>query len=194
MALHDEDSQLISRVRHGDLLALGILYERYKTQVYRVALAITRDPIAAEDILQEGFLRLYGSVNRFDETRPLAPWLYRVTVNLSYNWVTRRGRWLAPMEGAIERLRAGPKSSPETVVEQNELQQIVREALNALGFEHRVVLVLFYLGGFSLKEIAHILDLPEGTVKSRLHYGRKRLRSRLERDHRVLGGVAYEFS
>lgn len=194
MALRDEDSQLISRVRHGDLLALGILYERYKTQVYRVALAITRDPIAAEDILQEGFLRLYGSVNRFDETRPLAPWLYRVTVNLSYNWVTRRGRWLAPMEGAIERLRAGPKSSPETIVEQNELQQIVRDALNALRFEHRVVLVLFYLGGLSLKEIAHILDLPEGTVKSRLHYGRKRLRSRLERDHRVLGGVAYEFS
>jgi len=194
MALRDEDSQLISRVRHGDLFALGILYERYKTQVYRVALAITRDPIAAEDILQEGFLRLYGSVNRFDETRPLAPWLYRVTVNLSYNWVTRRGRWLAPMEGAIERLRAGPKSSPETIVEQNELQQVVREALNALRFEHRVVLVLFYLGGLSLKEIAHILDLPEGTVKSRLHYGRKRLRSRLERDHRVLGGVAYEFS
>lgn len=193
MALHDEDSRLISRVRQGDLLALGVLYERHKTQVYRVALAITRDPNAAEDILQEGFLRLHSSVDRFDETRPLAPWLYRVTVNLSYNWVTRRGRWLVPMEGAMERLRAGPKSSPETVVEQNELQRIVREALNALGFEHRVVLVLFYLGEFSLKEIAHILDLPEGTVKSRLHYGRKRLRSRLERDRRVLG-VAYEFS
>jgi len=194
MALHDEDSRLISRIRQGDLLALGVLYERHKTQMYRVALAITRDPNAAEDILQEGFLRLYGSVDRFDETRPLAPWLYRVTVNLSYNWVTRRGRWLVPMEGAMERLRAGPKSSPETVVEQNELQRIVREALNALGFEHRVVLVLFYLGEFSLKEIAHILNLPEGTVKSRLHYGRKRLRSRLERDRRVLGGVAYEFS
>jgi len=194
MALHDEDSRLISRIRQGDLLALGVLYERHKKQMYRVALAITRDPNAAEDILQEGFLRLYGSVDRFDETRPLAPWLYRVTVNLSYNWVTRRGRWLVPMEGAMERLRAGPKSSPETVVEQNELQRIVREALNALGFEHRVVLVLFYLGEFSLKEIAHILNLPEGTVKSRLHYGRKRLRSRLERDRRVLGGVAYEFS
>jgi RNA polymerase sigma-70 factor (ECF subfamily) len=194
MSLRDEDSQLISRVRQGDLLALGTLYERHKTRVYRVALAITHDPSTAEDILQESFLRFYGSVDRFDETRPLAPWLYRVTVNLSYNWVTRRGRWLTPMEGVIERLRAGPKSSPETIVEQNELQRIVREALSALRLEHRVVLVLFYLGGFSLKEIADILDLPEGTVKSRLHYGRKRLRSRLERDGRALGGVAYEFS
>ncbi len=194
MALRDEDSHLISRLRQGDLLALGILYDRYKSQVYRVALAITRDPSTAEDILQESFLRLYGSVDRFDETRPLSPWLYRVTVNLSYNWVTRRGRWLAPVEDAMERLRAGPKWSPETVLEQSELQQIVREALNALKFEHRVVLVLFYLGGFSLKEIAFVLDLPEGTVKSRLHYGRERLRSRLERDRRMVGGVAYEFS
>lgn len=194
MAFHDEDSQLISRVRQGNLLALGVLYDRHKTQVYRVALAITRDPSAAEDILQESFLRLYTAIDRFDETRPLEPWLYRVTVNLSYNWVTRQGRWLVPLEGAIERLRAGPGSSPERVVEQNELQRIVREALNTLKFEHRVVLVLFYLGGFSVKEVAYILDLPEGTVKSRLHYGRERLRSRLERDRRVPGGVAYEFS
>lgn len=194
MALHDEDSQLVSRIRQGDLVALGVLYERHKKQVYRVALAITRDPSTAEDILQDSFLRLHRSVDRFDETRPLSPWLYRVTVNLSYNWVTRQSRWLAPVGDAIERLRAGPKSSPETVVEQRELQRIVREALRALKFEHRVVLVLFYLAGLRLKEVAYVLDLPEGTVKSRLHYGRKRLRSRLERDRRVFGGVVYEFS
>lgn len=194
MALHDGDSQLISQVRQGNLLALGVLYDRHKMQVYRVALAITRDPSVAEDILQESFLRLYTAIDRFDETRPLEPWLYRVTVNLSYNWVTRRGRWLVPLEGAVERLRAGPGLSPERVMEQNELQRIVREALNTLKFEHRVVLVLFYLGGFSVKEVAYILDLPEGTVKSRLHYGRERLRSQLERDRRVPGGVAYEFS
>jgi RNA polymerase sigma-70 factor (ECF subfamily) len=194
MVPQNEDSQLITQLRQGDLLALGILYNRHKTQVYRVALAITRDPDAAEDILQECFLRFHAAVNRFDETRLLLPWLYRVTVNLSYNWVTRRNRWLAPMEGAVERLRAGPKSSPERVVEQNELQRIVREALDSLKFEHRVVLVLFYLGGFSIKEVAYILDVPVGTVKSRLHYGRERLRSRLERDSRMPGGVAYEFS
>jgi len=194
MPPHDQDGQLISQLRQGDLLALGVLYNRHKTQVFRVALAITRDPSAAEDILQESFLKLYASIDRFDETRPLAPWLYRVTVNLSYNWVTRRGRWLAPLGDAIERLRSGPKSSPEKIAEQNELQRIVREALDSLKFEHRVVLVLFYLGGFSLREIAYILDLPEGTVKSRLHYGRERLRRRLERDSRMLGGMAYEFS
>jgi RNA polymerase sigma-70 factor (ECF subfamily) len=194
MTSQDQDGQLISQVRQGDLLALGILYEHYKTQVFRIALAITRDPTIAEDILQECFLRLYATVDRFDETRPLLPWLYRVTVNLSYNWVTRRNRWLSPLEDAVERLHAGPKSSPERSVEQNELQRIVREALDSLKFEQRVVLVLFYLGGFSVKEIAYVLDVPTGTVKSRLHYGRERLRSRLERDSRMHGGMAYEFS
>lgn len=194
MAPHNEDEELISRLRRGDLLALGIFYTKYKTQVFRTALAITRDSSAAEDILQECFLRFYTHVDRLDETRPLAPWLYRVVVNLSYNWVTRRSRWVAPLEHTIERLRADSKSSPENVVEQNELQQIVREALDSLKFGHRVVLVLFYLGGFSLKEVAYILDLPEGTVKSRLYYGRERLRAHLERDSRMPRGVAYEFS
>lgn len=189
-----KDGELISLVRQGDLVALGILYDKHKTQLFRTALAITHDHCAADDILQECFLRFYANIDRLDEKRPLAPWLYRVVVNLSYNWVTRRGRWLAPLENVIERLRADPQSSPEKVVEQNELQQIVREALDSLSFEHRVVLVLFYLGGFRLKEVAYILDLPEGTVKSRLYYGRKRLRASLERDSRVPGGVAYEFS
>ena len=194
MPPRDRDGQLISQLCRGDLLALGVLYDRHKSRVFRVALAITRDPQGAEDILQESFLRLYAAVDRLDETRPLLPWLHRVAVNLSYNWVTRRNRWLSPLEDAVERLRAGPKSSPEKVVEQNELQRIVREALDSLRFRHRVVLVLFYLGGFSVKEIAYILDLPEGTVKSRLYYGRERLRSRLERGSYVPGGVAYEFS
>lgn len=196
MALHRKDSQdgkLILQIRRGNLLALGALYNKYKAQMFRTSLAITRDPSAAEDILQESFLKVYANANRLDENRPLAPWLYRVVVNLSYNWVTRRGRWLVPLEQAIEWLRAGPKSLPEKVLEQSELEQIVREALDSLNFEHRVVLVLFYLNGLSLKEVAYILDLPEGTVKSRLHYGRKRLRSRLERDGRMFREVAFDF-
>lgn len=194
MAPQTEDARLICRVREGDLLALGLLYDKYKTQAFRTALAITRDPNAADDILQESFLKLYGSLDRVDVARPLGPWLYRIVVNLSYNWVTRRGRWLAPLESAIGYLKADAKSSPEKVAEQNELLQIVREALNSLRFEHRVVLVLFYLGGFSLKEVAYILGLPEGTVKSRLYYGRERLRACLEKDSRIPRGMVYEFS
>jgi len=79
-------------------------------------------------------------------------------------------------------------------VEEDELQRAVQEAIYSLNFEQRVVLILFYLSNFSIREIAYILDVPEGTVKSRLHYGRANLRQKLLGDRRLSIGVAYEWS
>ena len=188
-----EDGQLISQIRQGNILALKALYEKYRVQVYRTALAITRDREAAEDILQDCFLRVYTYIDRLDGSLPLSPWLYRVTVNLSYNWANRRRRWLQPLDEVIDRLVAGPRTLPESVLERGELQRVIQKTIASLSFEHRVVIVLFYLDGFSLNEIAYIMDCPMGTVKSRLHYARRNLRHKLERDRRLSPEVAYEF-
>jgi len=188
-----EDGQLISQIRQGNILALKALYEKYRAQVYRTALAITRDREAAEDILQDCFLRVYTYIDRLDGSLPLSPWLYRVTVNLSYNWANRRRRWLQPLDEVIDRLVAGPRTLPESVLEKGELQRVIQKTIASLSFEHRVVIVLFYLDGFSLNEIAYIMDCPMGTVKSRLHYARRNLRCKLERDRRLSPEVAYEF-
>jgi len=189
-----EDGRLISQIRQGNILALKTLYEKYKNQVYRTALAITRDREAAEDILQDCFLKVYTHIDKLDGSLPLSPWLYRVTVNLSYNWAAKRRRWLQPLEEVIDHLVVLPRTLPESVLERGELQRVVQNAIASLSFEHRVVIVLFYLNGFSLNEIAYILDCPVGTVKSRLHYARRNLRRKLERDRRLSPEVAYEFS
>lgn len=189
-----EDGRLISQIRQGNILALKTLYEKYKGQVYRTALAVTRDREAAEDILQDCFLKVYTHIDKLNGSLPLSPWLHRVTVNLSYNWVKKKHRWLQPLEEVIEQLIAGPRTLPESALERGELQGIVQKAIASLSFEHRVVIVLFYLDGFSLNEIAYILDCPVGTVKSRLHYARLTLRRKLERDRRLSPEVAYEFS
>jgi RNA polymerase sigma-70 factor (ECF subfamily) len=189
-----EDGQLISQVRQGNILALKALYEKYKVQVYRTALAITRDREAAEDILQDCFLKVYVHIDRLDGSLPLSPWLHRVAVNLSYNWVDRRRRWLKPLEDVIDCLVASPRSLPEFVLERGELQRVIQKAIASLSFEHRAVIVLFYLNSFNLNEIAYILDCPVGTVKSRLHYARRNLRHKLEWDRRLSSEVAYEFS
>jgi len=189
-----EDGQLISQIRKGNILALEVLYEKYKGQVYRTALAITRDRGAAEDILQDCFLKVYTHVDKLDGSLPLSPWLYRVAVNLSYNWANASRRWLIPLEGVIDHLVAGPRTLPESTFERGEVQHVIQKAIASLSFEHRVVIVLFYLDGFSLNEIAYILDCPVGTVKSRLHYARRNLRRKLERDRRVSPEVVYEFS
>ncbi len=190
----NEDRQLIARTRRGDYAAFETLYDKYKGQVYRTALAIVREQGAAEDILQDCFIKVYTNIDRIDSSRPLIPWLYRVTVNLSYNWVTRRKRWLIPLETVIDRLTTAPRTSPEQVLDENELRHVVQEAIYSLTFEQRVVLILFYLNNFSIREIAYILEVPEGTVKSRLYYGRENLRQKLLSDQRLTLGVAYEWS
>jgi len=189
-----EDGRLISQIRQGNILALKALYEKYKGPVYRTALAITRDREAAEDILQDCFLKVYTYIDKLDGSLPLSPWLHRVTVNLSYNWANKRRRWLQPLEEVIDHLIESPRTLPESTLERGELRYAIQAAIASLSFEHRVVIVLFYLNGFSLNEIAYVLDCPVGTVKSRLHYARRNLRRKLERDRSLSPEVAYEFS
>jgi RNA polymerase sigma-70 factor (ECF subfamily) len=189
-----EDAQLVARIKAGDLEAFEALYHKYKGPIFRTALAITRDQGAAEDILQDCFLRVYMHIHKVDGSAPLPPWLHRIAINLSYNWAAKQRVRLIPLEEMIDRLKASPLLSPEKVAERGELQQIVQEAIDALPFKQRAVLILFYLQGFSLAEIAYIMDCPVGTVKSRLYYGRENLRQKLQRDKRLSGEMAYEFT
>lgn len=173
------DSDLIDRLQQADLDALGLLFERYRTRVYRTALAIVRDPAVAEDILQDCFLKIYTNAHRIDTNRPLAPWLYRVTVNLSYTWLSRGQGRRTPIDNLVDRLVSPMRQAPDRLTEQIELKQNVRKAIGSLCLDQRVVVVLYYLNNLGLQEIAEILDLPVGTVKSRLYYARENLRSQL---------------
>ena len=188
-----EDGQLIIQLQAGDLEALGTLYERHKTRVYRTALAITHDPSAAEDILQDCFLRINKYAHRIDTTLPLEPWLYRVTVNLAYSWETRRKRWQTPLDGVLDHLTSPKRLSPEWQAEMSEIHKRVSEAIISLSFNQRIVVVLYYLNSLTLKEISFILDCPVGTVKSRLHYGRENLSRELEAGSKVTPEMIYEF-
>ncbi len=189
------DGLLVGRVRQGDLEALGQLYEQYRNQVFRTALAITRNRETAEDILQEVFLKLYRYAERIDTTLSLGPWLYRVTVNLCYTYLSRQKRWLTALEDVIEGIVAPPsRACPERKAEQGELHAVVQQAIDLLSPNQKIVIVLHYLADLSLKEIAHILEIPEGTIKSRLYYGRENLKRRLESSRVLFPEVSYEFT
>jgi RNA polymerase sigma-70 factor, ECF subfamily len=173
------DAALIERLRANDLDALGSLFDRYYPQVYRTALAITHENAVAEDIAQDCFLKLHHYANRIDTNLPLAPWLYRVTVNLSYTWVTRRKRRRVSLDALVDHLMSPAGHSPDQLAEHAETQDKVRKAVDGLPFNQRVVVVLHYLNGLSLDEVAEVLECPVGTVKSRLHYAREALRRKL---------------
>jgi RNA polymerase sigma-70 factor (ECF subfamily) len=195
MAVECTDGSLVARLQDDDLEALGELYERYKTMVYRTALAITRDPKAAEDILQEAFLRVHSYAHSIDKTVPLGPWLYRVTVNLAYSWTRQVKRWLCSLQDVLDRWASPTQWCPEVAAEKEEWRQSLEQAVDALPSRHRVVVILHYLEGLSLKDISYVTGVPEGTVKSRLHYARDSLkRAILEREHRLVPEVAYDFT
>ena len=173
------DCDLILKLQQGSLEALGQIYDRHQRLVYRTALVITGDTDAAADLLQDVFLRLHRFADHIDPSRPLEPWLYRMTTNLSYTWVKRSQRWLPSLEEVAEWLIGVRRSSTNLLSEPDDEWQQVQKAVSSLPISQRIVVVLYYVNDLSLQEIADILNVPVGTVKSRLHYGREVMKKKL---------------
>lgn len=189
------DSELVRSLQTGNLEALGVLYDRHQKLVFRTALAITGDADAAADLLQEVFLRLHRFASHIDTGRPLEPWLYRMTTNLSYTWVKRHNRLLRPLEDVADWITGTRRDSPAVRTELNETWHQVQQAILSLPLSHRGVVVLYYVNELSVQEIAKILSIPVGTVKSRLHYGRQALKKSLglSQEH-IFPELNYEFT
>jgi RNA polymerase sigma-70 factor, ECF subfamily len=175
------DAELVRSLQRGNRQALGSLYDRYSRQVYRTALAITGDPDAAADILQDVFLRLLHYSKSIDPNRPVDPWLYRVTTNYCYTWIKSRRRWVHRLEDITEWFSGSENTSHSQELLVDEDWQQVQNSLSALPVAQRLVVVLYYLNDLSIDEIADVLNIPAGTVKSRLYYGREALKENLLR-------------
>ncbi len=188
------DRNLVIQMQQGDLEALGVLYDRHQRLVYRTALGILGDVDAASDLLQDVFLRLHRFAYNINPMLPLEPWLYRMTTNLSYDWIKRRKRWPRPLGDLADWLISTGKNPPYDRVEKNDEWYQVQLAIADLALHQRVVVVLYYLNDLSLNEIAEILEVPIGTVKSRLYYGRKALRTSLGLQQDIQPGFQLERS
>jgi RNA polymerase sigma-70 factor (ECF subfamily) len=175
------DREIISQAQAGDLRAFEVLYGKHEQQVYRTALAILGNTQAAEEVLQDCFLRAYKHLHRLNGDPSVSPWLHRVAVNLCYSRLRRNylARFTVSLESLSNHLFPVHSPSPEESTQRSEMQATIQDGIASLSFKHRTVVVLHYLQGFSLEEISYILDCPTGTVKSRLHHARKALSQRL---------------
>ncbi len=172
----------------------------YMGPLYSAALRMTRNPADAEDLVQETYLRAYRGFDSFQEGTNLKAWLYRILTNTfinQYRAAKRRPEqsdiedvedlYLYRRLGGLEAAMAG--RSPETEVLEGIPDAEVKEALESLPEQFRMAVLLADVEGFAYKEIAEILDIPIGTVMSRLHRGRKQLQKRLW-DYAVERGIA----
>jgi RNA polymerase sigma-70 factor (ECF subfamily) len=180
------DRDLVYAAREGEISAFDALFYRYRDGIFRLGLAITKDPSAAEEIVVDTFARAHRALARLEPDASLRPWLYRVAINLSYNRKPRKNVVFSSLDEAADEALANEAGSPSHVAEQAELRRLVLAAVEGLGPKHRLVVVLHYLNGLSLAEIAEVVECPIGTVKSRLHYALLRLRTHLA-SHPELG-------
>ena len=173
-----------------DVDAFAILFERYRVPVYRAALALTGDPGASEEVLMDTFGRASPHRARLRTDISPLPWLHKVALNLCYSRLGRRRLPSEPVTDVVAERLVDSGAQPDTSAEWTELRQIVREGIAGLSPKHQSVVILYYLEGRSLQETADALDLPLGTVKSRIHHALRDLRVRLNGDRRFGGAWA----
>jgi RNA polymerase sigma-70 factor, ECF subfamily len=174
-----DDAQLVSLARAGDRSAVERLFDRIWPLAWHWAYGVTGDRMLADHVAQETVLRALRSLHRFDAARPLRPWLKRMTVNLAIDELRRERRHRTP-EAWMSELRAVPPFDEEP----GELGALVA-AVRELPERQRIVVVLHYWLDTGVEEIGAILDLPVGTVVSRLSRARAALRERLEETERA---------
>jgi RNA polymerase sigma-70 factor (ECF subfamily) len=163
------ERRLIREAQRGSRDALAALYEAHWGNAQRAAYLVVHDAGAAEDIAQEAFLAAVDGLDRFDRRRPFAPWLHRIVVNRAIDWARRED---------LRRSAGDPEQSPAVHVDEPASE--LMPALAQLPPEQRAVVVLRYLLEYTPGEITRMLELPRGTVNSRLRRGLDRLRDLVE--------------
>lgn len=184
------EATLIQQCQQGDMQAFDELMARYESRVYNIAYRLLGDTEDAYDIAQETFMRVYRALSRFRGHSTLHTWIHRIVVNLCLDEIKKRRRrphlvqepWPdeeEPPGSLIERI-PDETTDPEAWALSRERQLIVRRAIASLPPHHRAVLVLFDLEGMAYQEIAEVLQISIGTVKSRLNRARLALKKKLE--------------
>lgn len=146
---------------------------------YFAALSILGSHDDAVELSQLAFVKAFQNFGKYDRTKKFFTWYYTILRNLCFNFIRDHKNFI-PLDSILERENKDKDSNPQQYAENSQTEEIVNAALNELSPEDREILTLREFQGFSYKEIAEMLDLPEGTVMSRLYYARKKLAKKLE--------------
>lgn len=181
--MSDDDRALVERSQAGDLAAFELLVEKYKQRAYRLAARVLGDTEEALDVAQEAFIKVYQALPRFKGQSAFYTWLFRIVMNLAVD----RHRQRAARQRAFGSEEVPPEEWERTAADEApgaaeaavsaEQRAKIARALDALPEHHRTIIILSDIEGLSYREIANVLGCPVGTVMSRLHNARKRLRT-----------------
>ena len=187
-----DDRSLVERGRKGDHAAFRELVERYQRKVFALAYGMVHDPEDAQELTQEAFIKAYRNLDRFHGSSSFYTWLYRITVNVCIDFLRKSKRTSGSVDyddriahhEEIERsdfplVSTMGTQTPDRMNRRRELGEQIQKAIAALSESHRKVILLREIQGMSYAEIAETLDVPKGTVMSRLHHARQNLQKML---------------
>lgn len=182
--MEQNDAELVKQTLCGNTSAYNTLVQRYQRQVYNLAYRMLGNAEDAGDLVQETFLRAFGALNSFRQDASFLTWLYKIASNLCIDQLrSRKAKGALSLDVELEEGRepaASPRNGgPEDSAMRGAVQETVQRAILNLPEKYRIVVVMRHLQDMSVNEIARILDLPTGTVKTHLFRARDMLRERL---------------
>jgi len=179
----ENEREIVVEWKKGNKKAYETLVRHYMTDAFLIAYGFVGNREDARDLSQDAFIKAYMARDRFEADRPFYPWLYRIVKNHCLNFIKRgrRGGSSLYYEEDLDRERyTAPTPTPLENLEQKERKKIVRAAVDRLSEAHREIIVLKNFRGLAYAEIAEVLDIPIGTVMSRLYYARKILKDLIQ--------------
>ncbi|MBF0289155.1 MAG: sigma-70 family RNA polymerase sigma factor [SAR324 cluster bacterium] len=182
-----DDKILIKAHLKGDKAAFEVLVKKHQASVGRLSYSIMKNNQGVPDVVQNVFLSVFRGLNKFRGDASFKTWLYKITVHETMRYLKKKNRWTSlidkgssfPDGSEVTFVVFDNKNSPEHLVLNAQTKALIQEAMSKLSDNHRIVLHLHYQEDLSVQEIAEILEIPIGSVKSRLHYARIQLKELL---------------
>lgn len=177
-----EEKELVQAAQAGSEEAFAALVEKYRIKMFNLAYSITRDPDLADDLAQDVFIKAYESLPKFKSRSGFGTWLYRIAVNASMDHLRKERAF----KTTVYKARTSEQAVHDDEIIKQEIEEekekrkkLLYQALRSLPEKHRIILTLRDVRGLPYREIADVLDISPGTVDSRLHRARQKLRKRL---------------
>lgn len=172
------EEELIVKIQTGDIDALGEIFEIYKDQAIKYAYLITGDKFISEDVVQEAFIKCYTSAGSLRNIQQFKPWFFKILTRTAWKHISKAKREL-PIENIFEKADEEKIDESINIYVRNEEAEILHSEIHKLDLKQKTIVILYYFNGLTVKEISKIMGCFEGTVKSRLHSARKKLKTSL---------------
>lgn len=170
-----EERELIREVQEGNMQAFEQLFERYKYKAMRTAYLMTGDKYTSEDIVQEAFTTCYLSIKSLKSPEYFKTWFFKLLTRIAWRYM-KKEKTLIPIEAINKVIESGQDLTAPNEIEQREAKNAVYKEIMKLDYKLQTTIILYYYNELSIKEIAKVMGCLEGTVKSRLHTARKKLK------------------